>query len=104
MAEFQDYVTVQKSVRAMKWDGENDSYEALIAEIPNKFTYTRPTGTLTYVDAVSRKTVTVENGKWIVSDPENKTFIIKNDADFSAGYELGSIVTATSSATAQPFG
>lgn len=103
MAEFQEYVAVQKQVRAMKWDGENESYEALIAEIPNKFTYVRPTGTLTYVDATTRKTITVENGKWIVSDPENKTFRIQNDNDFNAAYELGSPVS-TVDATAQPYG
>lgn len=102
MAEFQDYVTVQKSVRAMKWDGENESYEALNTEIPNTFTYTRPKGTLTYQDT-NKKTIIVTNGQWIVADPLNKTFIIKNDVDFTAGYELGSPI-ATAVLTAQPFG
>lgn len=103
MAEFQDYVTVQKSVRAMKWDGENESYEALSTEIPNTFTYTRPKGDLSYEDATTKKKITVTNGQWIVADPLNKTFIIKNDVDFNAGYELSS-PTGTASATAQPFG
>lgn len=102
MAEFQDYVSVQKSVRAMKWDGENESYEALSTEIPNTFTYIRPKGTLTYQDT-NKKTIAVTNGQWIVADPLNKTFIIKNDVDFTAGYELGSPI-ATATLTAQPFG
>lgn len=104
MAEFQDYVTVQKSVRAMKWDGENESYEALNTEIPNTFTYTRPKGTLTYQEATNKKTITVTNGQWIVADQLNKTFIIKNDVDFTASYELEAAGTGTASATAQTFG
>lgn len=93
MADFQDYKTIQIQVKAVQWDGKNETYEAIETLIPNKFIYTRPEGNLQYSDAVSKRLVGVALSDWIVFR-EGKEFIIRKDLEFNAEFEAGTIGTS----------
>lgn len=95
MAEFQDYARIAQEVKAVQWDGTNETYETIATELPNKFMFERPTNTLSLIGSrASRTSNAIAIGKWIIVGGEPKDYIILSDAEFRANYEEKVVATA----------
>lgn len=94
MAEFQDYVRIAQEVKAIQWDGTNETYEAIAAELPGKFSYEQPAGILSTIGGRTSRSSKIDIGNWFIVGGEPKTYVILSDAEFKANYEERMVATA----------
>lgn len=84
------------SVKAIKWDGENETYEKLMAsEIAGQVkSYEQPSKTLVMLSNKDKRGVIVKLGYWIVvyNDGSHAFF---DDANFNASFDTSTIEAET---------